>query len=51
MERRYRLKAVGHSFEVGLRLGLSQSAASRAAQRGRGLAKESGLSLEVMRNA
>lgn len=97
MERSYRLKAEGHSFEsvaqrvgeifgvpkrhlmapgkrpehvkarsvlaywavheigmsateVGLKLGLSQSATSRAVQRGRGLAEEPGLSLEV-RNA
>jgi len=34
-------------FDVGLKLGLSQSAASRSVQRGRGIAEESGLNLEI----
>ncbi len=37
--------------EVGLKLGLCQSAASRAVQRGRGIAEESGLNLEIAKNA
>jgi putative transposase len=37
--------------DVGLKLGLSQSAASRAVQRGRRIAEESGLSLEIAINA
>ena len=37
--------------EVGLKLGLSQSAASRAVQRGRGIAEDSGLNLEIAKNA
>jgi len=34
-----------------LKLGLSQSAASRAVQRGRGIAEDSGLNLEIAKNA
>jgi len=37
--------------EVGLKLGLSQSAASRAVQRGRDIAEDSGLKLEIAKNA
>jgi predicted transcriptional regulator len=37
--------------EVGLKLGLSQSAASRAVQRGRGIVESSRLNLEIMQNA
>ena len=37
--------------EVGLKLGLGQSAASRAAQRGRKMVTEIGMSLEDNRNA
>lgn len=37
--------------DVGLKLGLSQSAASRAVQRGRGIAEDSGLNLEIAKNA
>jgi len=37
--------------DVGLKLGLSQSTASRAVQRGRGIAEESGLNLEIAINA
>jgi putative transposase len=37
--------------DVGLKLGLSQSAASRAVQRGRYIAEASGLNLEISRNA
>jgi len=37
--------------DVGLKLGLSQSAASRAVQRGRVIAQESGLNIEIAKNA
>ena len=37
--------------DAGLKLGLSQSTASRAVQQGRGIAEESGLNLEVAINA
>jgi len=37
--------------DVGLKLGLSQSAASRAVQRGRGIAEESGLNPGIAINA
>lgn len=37
--------------DVGLELGLSQSAASRAVQRGRRIAKDAGLKLEIANNA
>jgi hypothetical protein len=36
---------------VGLKLRSSQSAASRAVQRGRGMAKDSGFTLEITNNA
>jgi len=37
--------------DVGLKLGLSQSATSRAVQRGRGIAEAYGLNLEIVKNA
>jgi hypothetical protein len=37
--------------EVGLKLGLGQSAASRAAQRGRKIVTEMGIHIEKKRNA
>ncbi|MBC8419165.1 MAG: hypothetical protein H8E10_11270 [Desulfobacterales bacterium] len=37
--------------DAGLKLGLSQSASSRAVQRGRGIAEASGVNLEITKNA
>ncbi len=37
--------------DVGLKLGLSQSATSRAVERGRGITEDSRLNLEIVRNA